>query len=221
MVLKLYGDNSPVGGSGIVAMVLLEKKIPFELIHIDLSKGENKTPEYLALHQFGLVPIIDDNGFILHEARAICRYLEEKYAGQGTRFIPTELRDKARFEEGASVELTEFFPRLRRLAVELGFNPQQKASTDEAALPEAKAALAKTLSEYEWILSQQKYIGGDELTLADIFHLYSVPPLKRAGFDVIALLADKCPNVKRWYNDLVSRSSWVKLQEGIQSVAMY
>ncbi|KAJ7093286.1 glutathione S-transferase [Mycena belliarum] len=219
MVLKLYGGSAPANGSGIIAMVLLEKKIPFEFIHIDLSKGDNKTPEYLALHPLGRIPmIIDDDGFILYEARAICRYLEEKYADQGTRLIPTGLRDKARFEEGASVELTEIFPRLMKVATELGLNPQEKASTDEAALPEAQAALAKTLSEYEWMLSQQKYIGGDELTLADIFHLYVVPALISAGFDVIA---DKGPNVKRWWNDLVSRPNWIKLQEGIQSVAMY
>ncbi|KAJ7088531.1 glutathione S-transferase [Mycena belliarum] len=218
MVLKLYAEIIPEAGSVLVAMVLLEKKIPFELVPIDYSKGEHKTPEYLALHPFGRIPMIDDDGFILYESRAICRYLAEKYADQGTRLIPTDLRAKALFERGASVEVSELFPQLMKVGAQLVFNPLSNVPTDEAALAEGQAALAKTLAEYEFMLGKQRYIGGDEFTLADIFHLYAAPILIKAGFDVIT---DKGPNVKRWWNDLVSRPSWIELQAGIRSVAMY
>ncbi|KAJ7088752.1 glutathione S-transferase [Mycena belliarum] len=225
MVLKLYagkspsGDNvSPSAGSGLVALVLLEKKIPFEFIPVDLSKGEHKTPEYLGLHPGGRIPMIDDDGFILYESRAICRYLAEKYADQGTRLIPTDLRAKARFEQGASLELAEFLPQIVKVGMELVFKPRVGAPIDEAAVAEGKAALDKKLAEYEVILGKQKYIGGDEFTLADIFHLYGAPLLIQGGHD---LITDKGPNVQRWWNDLVSRPNWIKLQEGIQGVATY
>ncbi|KAJ7075510.1 glutathione S-transferase [Mycena belliarum] len=218
MVLKLYAVSSAIGGSGIVAMVLLEKKIPFELVAVDLTKREHKTPEYLALHPFGRVPMIDDDGFILYESRAICRYLAEKYPDQGTRLIPIDARAKARFEQGASIELAEFFPQIAKVGRQLVFNPRQGVPTDEAVLAEGQVALAKKLAEYEVILGKQKYMGGDEFTLTDIFHLYAAPMVIKAGFDVITGTG---PNVKRWWNDLVSRPSWTKLQEGIRSVAMY
>ena len=57
MVLKLYGaPASPY--VRLVATVLLEKKVPFELVVVVLSKGEHKTPEYLSKHPFGQVPYI-------------------------------------------------------------------------------------------------------------------------------------------------------------------
>ena len=60
MVLKLYGSpESPF--VLLVAAVLLEKKVPFEVVLVDLAKGENKTPEYLTKHPFGQVPCIVRN----------------------------------------------------------------------------------------------------------------------------------------------------------------
>ena len=56
MVLKLYGPESPF--VRLVAVVLLEKQVPFEVISVDLAKGEHKTPEYLTKHPFGQVPYI-------------------------------------------------------------------------------------------------------------------------------------------------------------------
>ena len=44
----------------------------------------------------------------MYESRAICRYIAEKYAGQGTALIPTELKAKAVFEQAASVEKDNF-----------------------------------------------------------------------------------------------------------------
>ena len=57
MVLKLYGVyRSP--WVRLVAAVLNEKQVPFELISVDLANGEHKSPEYLAKHPFGQVPYI-------------------------------------------------------------------------------------------------------------------------------------------------------------------
>ena len=57
MVLKLYGLHAS-HFVRLVAAVLIEKEVPFELIKVDLSKGEQKTPEFLAKHPFGQVPFI-------------------------------------------------------------------------------------------------------------------------------------------------------------------
>ena len=57
MVLKLYGVyKSPF--VRLVATVLLEKQVPFELVSVDFTTGEHKSPEYLAKHPFGQVPCI-------------------------------------------------------------------------------------------------------------------------------------------------------------------
>ena len=52
----------------------------------------------------------DDDGFILYESRAITRYLATKYANQGTKLIPTDLKDWALYEQAASTEVSNFDP---------------------------------------------------------------------------------------------------------------
>jgi glutathione S-transferase len=58
MVLKFYASSRASNGSGLVALVLMEKQIPFEHVLVDLSKGEHKAPSYLAMHPFGQIPLI-------------------------------------------------------------------------------------------------------------------------------------------------------------------
>lgn len=60
----------------------------------------------------------DDDGFILYEPRAICRYLAEKYADQGTALLPEGLKQKALFEQAASVEYSTFFPAVSKVVEE-------------------------------------------------------------------------------------------------------
>jgi glutathione S-transferase len=57
MVLKLYGLHASTF-TRLVAAVLFEKQVPFELVKVDIFKGENKTPEFLSKHPFGQVPYI-------------------------------------------------------------------------------------------------------------------------------------------------------------------
>lgn len=48
----------------------------------------------------------DDDGFILFETRAICRYIAAKYPE--SRLIPTDPKKNALFEQAASIELMNF-----------------------------------------------------------------------------------------------------------------
>jgi glutathione S-transferase len=57
MVLKLYGSGQSTCTRRVGA-VLREKKVPFELVNIDLMKGEHKAPQFLANQPFGQVPYI-------------------------------------------------------------------------------------------------------------------------------------------------------------------
>jgi glutathione S-transferase len=72
MVLKLYGSAM---STSRVLVTILEKELPYELILIDIAKGDQKTEHYKKLQPFGKVPVLDDDGFIIFESRAICKYL--------------------------------------------------------------------------------------------------------------------------------------------------
>ncbi|KAJ7699106.1 thioredoxin-like protein, partial [Mycena metata] len=199
MVLKLYaGANAPGGGTCLVALVLAEKRLPFELIIIDLSTKANKTPEFLAMHPFGQVPVLDDNGFILYEGRAICRYLAEKHYDRGT---PGPLIPKVRalFEQAASVEFTNFYPAVAKIATEAIAKPSVLTLPAELATKPFSHKLSAMLNVYEVILGKHRFLASYasrlEFTPADLFHLMVAPVLALlVGLDI---MTSKGPNVAR------------------------
>lgn len=72
MVIKLYGSAM---STARVLVTILEKELPYEVVFVDIAKGEQKKEDYLKMQPFGKVPVMDDDGFVMFESRAICRYL--------------------------------------------------------------------------------------------------------------------------------------------------
>ncbi|TFK45770.1 glutathione S-transferase [Heliocybe sulcata] len=207
MVLQLVG-NPYSTCTRRVAVVCKELNIPYELTVIDLSKGEQKSPEFLAKQPFGQIPYIDDDGFVLFESRAIARYLATK---AGSALIPKDLKAQAKFEQAASIELSNFDAFASAIAAEKVFKLLRGGKTDDARVQEYAAALDGKLDAYDKILSTQKYLAGDELTLADLFHLSYGAMLAPCGF---SFLEDgKRPNVARWWKDISSRPSWQAVKD--------
>ncbi|KAF5350518.1 hypothetical protein D9756_008530 [Leucocoprinus leucothites] len=210
MVLKFYGYTHSTAAK-IVAMVLREKQIPYEYIPIDLGTRENRASEYLALQPFGQVPTIDDDGFILYESRAIARYLVENYPGQGTELIPSDPKKRALFDQAASVEAFCFDHYVNPIILE-GLLPKIRGQPyNEERIKQLADDLSKRLDVYDQILSKQKYIAGDELTLADLYHLPGGSLLPLVGINVI----QEKPNVARWFNEISNLDSWKKVKDGL------
>jgi glutathione S-transferase len=80
--LKLY-QFAASGNSRIVRLVLEEKGLPFERVNIDVTKGENRTPEFLKLNPRGKVPVLVHStaagDVLLSESSVINEYLEEVF----------------------------------------------------------------------------------------------------------------------------------------------
>ncbi|KAF5345700.1 hypothetical protein D9758_013044 [Tetrapyrgos nigripes] len=213
MVLKLYGFDLS-SNLQRVAIVLFEKKIPFEYHAVDWTKYEHKSPEYLEKHPFGQVPYLDDDAFVVYECRAICRYLEAKYPDQGPKLAPdsSDIKAKAIFDQAASVEVSNFGPLVDEANFEAIVKPMLfKQPKNEANYNEAIKALDAKLDGYERILAKQKYLAGNELTMIDLFHLPSGARLALGGSDI---LTSKGPNIARWWKDISSRESWAQVQKG-------
>ncbi|KAJ7336123.1 glutathione S-transferase [Mycena albidolilacea] len=205
-ILKLYGASQATC-TRRVATVLHELKVPFELVEVDIMNGEHKTAAYTQKQPFGQIPYIDDDGFILYETRAICRYIAAKHPESG--LIPTDPKANALFEQAASVEVSNWDPSASKAGVELmrkGFG----MVCDQAVVDAQLEILDKKLEGYEAILSKQRYVAGDSFTLADLFHIPYAPLVASGGSDIMT----RKPNVARWYNELVARPSWLAYQDG-------
>ncbi|KAF8881357.1 glutathione S-transferase [Infundibulicybe gibba] len=215
MVLKLYGAPNQNAATGLVALILHEKKVPFEFVPVDIHGGEQRSAENRARNPFGQVPSIDDDGLILYESRAICRYIATKYAGQGTPLIPptNDIKATALFEQAASVEAFTFAPQATAITSEVLYKKYRGLTPDQAKADEYIELLSGKLEVYDQILGKQKYLAGDEVTLADLFHLTTGGALALSGTDVMT----QRPNVARWFNDITSREAWQALNGGVKS----
>ncbi|EIW80695.1 glutathione S-transferase [Coniophora puteana RWD-64-598 SS2] len=209
MVLKLYGF--PISTcTRTVAATCKELNIPYEFINVDLAGGEHKTAEFTAVHPFGQIPYIDEDGFKLFESRAISRYLAKKYAGNGPKLIPTDPKEEAIFEQGVSIESFNFYPSAIGYAKEKVFKPMFGLTTNEERAAEHLETLNAKLDAYDVLLGKQKYIGGNEYTLADIFHLAYALAVVEAGQGG---LFESRPNVARWWEEISNRKAWVDVIE--------
>lgn len=124
MVLKLFG--SPLSRPTLrVAHILKEKQVPFEFVRIDVQAKQHKTPEHLQKHPFGQVPYIDDDGFVLYETRAICKYIATKWRGQGPSLLPdpSDLKATALFDQALSIEYSNFDPIVVSIVMEKIYKP--------------------------------------------------------------------------------------------------
>ncbi len=65
--------------------------LPYETIEVDLLRGEQKSPAFLALNPFGQVPVIVDEGAVIADANAILTYLALRHAGDAsTAWLPRD-----------------------------------------------------------------------------------------------------------------------------------
>ncbi|EGO03796.1 hypothetical protein SERLA73DRAFT_175447 [Serpula lacrymans var. lacrymans S7.3] len=211
MTLKIYGVSMSTCVRR-VALICKEKNVPYEIVPIDFSKAEHKSASYLEKQPFGQIPYIDDDGFILYESRAIGTYIARKYASQGTQGLIPTTNDPAAlalYDQALSIETAQFDPSASGLAWENVFKKLHGIEADKARVEELLTTLNGKLDGYERILSKQKYLAGDHITLADLFHLPYAGLLVVQGYDVL----EKRPNVARWFKDISSRPSWEAVKE--------
>jgi glutathione S-transferase len=92
-MMKLYG-NELSGNSYKVRLLLKLLGLNYEWIKVDLLKGEQKAPKYLALNPFGQVPALIDGDIRLADAQAILVYLARQYGGES--WLPSDAVSLAR-----------------------------------------------------------------------------------------------------------------------------
>src|SRR5277367_4998190 len=76
-----------------VHLALIEKKIPFETVEIDMAAREHRAPAYRAINPFGRLPTIEEDGFVLYESTAILNYLEARHPAPP--LVPEDVRGRA------------------------------------------------------------------------------------------------------------------------------
>ena len=200
-ILKIWGRTNSVNVKKAL-WALEELGLKYERIDAGMQFGVNKTPEYLGMNPTGLVPTIDDGGFVLWESHAIVRYLAAKH-GAGTLW-PNDLRVRA--DADRWMDWTHSFSRefQRPVFWPLVRTPPEKR--DLKAIEEACRKCGELLAIPDQNLSKKPYLAGSNFTMGDIplgchVQLWMRLPIERP----------RQPNLEAWFNRLCSRPAYKKI----------
>ena len=204
--MKVYGHPMSTCTRKVLA-TLAEKghEASFELV--DLMKGQQKSPQYMAKHPFGVIPFLEDDGFTMYESRAIIRYLDAKLPG--TKLTPSDLPSLGRMEQWLSVEQSYFSPGALAIVMELMFKALRGGGApDMAKVAKGRDESARALDAVDRALMTQAYLAGDTFSLADISWL---PYLQYLAATPHGTLITERPHVKAWWQRISTRPSWKKV----------
>jgi glutathione S-transferase len=200
--MQLYGHPQS-SCTRKVLITLAEKRTEAEFCPIDLFTGENKKATHLARHPFGVVPVLDDDGFILFESRAIIRYLDARMGA--TSLTPGPLREVARMNQWLSVDQSFVAPHTRVLAIERVVRKHEGLVPDADTVAAAETALARAFAVIDGALGHSTYLAGETFSLADVSLMPYVASLPMIGAE---RLLRGLPRLGAWWARVRDRASW-------------
>ena len=203
--MKIYGH--PLSScTRKVLVTLAEKGEDAEFFPVDLFSGEHQTTSHLARHPFGVVPVLDDDGFVLLESRAIIRYLDERFAGPS--LTPIERRDVARMNQWLSVDQSYIAPHTRALAVERIVKKHAGLPPDGALTQAAEEGLTRSFAVVDRTLRESAFLAGPSFSLADISLMPYVASVPMLGAEHLLQGLD---GLNAWWNRVRDRASWKRV----------
>ncbi|MBQ0745113.1 MAG: glutathione S-transferase family protein [Marinobacter sp.] len=179
---------------------LLEKA---EFIEIDLQKGENLTPEYVARNPMKKVPVMElDDGTCISETMAICRYFEENYPEAPTLLGDTPV-EKALIEQWVRwVEFYLFAPTGMCFQHTTGYFKDRMNPIKEWG-EECRQSVNKFMEFLNDHLADREYICCERFTAADINAFTAIAFARVVNIRILP----EHTNLQAWYDRTKARPS--------------
>jgi len=176
-MIKLY-TFPPSTNSRKVRIALIEKGLEFERISIDLTKREQKNPDYLKVHPFGQIPALDDEGFVVYDSTIINEYLEDEYPYPP--LMPSDSEGRARARMMEDFRDAHFNPYFVHIIQE---SRRPEAERDNQRIENAKDEITKAFDRIEAELQGRDYLTG-AFSLADVAFMANIELLDRFAIAV-------------------------------------
>ena len=200
--MKLY-DGGRAPNPRRVRIFLAEKGIEVPLVPVDMGAMGHRSPEVASRNPLRRLPVLElDDGTVITESVAICRYFEETHPepplfGTGAvgkaKVEMWQRRMELNFLSAVASAFRHLHPAMKEWEV------PQIAEWGEANKPKALDFLAFLDSE----LADREFVAGDTFSIADITGMIGIDFMKPARIAV----PDECANVRRWNAAVASRPS--------------
>ncbi len=183
--------TAPTPNGWKVSMALEEMGLDYELRLVNLSKGEQRTPEFLAINPNGRIPAIVDDGFAVFESGAILLYLAEKTG----LLLPKDPKKRSEVVQWLMFQMAGIGPMQGQAVVFVRYFPEDVPQARDRYINETRRlyeVLDSRLEDREWLV--------DEFSIADIAnwswvrsHLWARVPV------------DGLTNLMRWMEQMRAR----------------
>ncbi len=193
----LYDD--PISGNGYkVRLAMAQLGVGYELIEVDILKGETRTPKFLRLNPNGKIPtLVLDDGRALSESNAILYYL-----ASGSPLWPDDLYGQADVLRWMNFEQYSHEP---YVAV-ARFMLHQPDSPDPAVLAEKQERGYAALDVMDGHLKSHEFFAAGRYSIADIALYAYTHVADEGGFDL-----GKYDAVNRWLESVRGRPGYVPM----------
>jgi glutathione S-transferase len=200
--MRLY-DGGKAPNPRRVRIFLAEKGIEVPLVPVDMGALEHRGDTVTSRNPLRRLPVLElDNGTILTESVAICRYFEELHPkpplmGEGALGKALVEMWQRRMELNLMFPVAQAFRHIHPAMKE--WEVPQIAEWGEANKPKALAFLELLDAE----LASREFVAGEAYSIADITGLIAIDFMKPARIS----LPDDMANVRRWYGSVKARPS--------------
>jgi glutathione S-transferase len=191
-MLTIYGRANSINVRKVLWMCG-ELDLAFE--REDYGRGFKPTsdPAFRKVSEFGVVPVIDDDGFILRESNTIVRYLAEKH-GRADLY-PKDLKARAAVEAWMDWAVTDLYQGVR--PVFLGLVVKTPAHTDPKAIEAGAAEWGRQMRLLDAHLAAGgPFVTGKSFTVGDIpvglvVNRWFAIPFEKPHLDRVAAYYDR------------------------------
>jgi len=198
----VYG---PAGSTYVwsTRLALAEKGVAHELV--DVPFGAHGEEPHLSRHPFGKMPAFEHDGFALYETQAILRYIDEGFPVAPLQ--PTDLHQFARMSQIMGIVDAYAWP---SIAAGIVFNrilaPLLGLPVNEEAVAKAVPRARLCLSEFARLMSDQQFMAGERISLADLMVVPLLYYLARVPEGEAALTEH--PSLRAWMRRIEDRQSF-------------
>ena len=201
--MKLYGAvNKRSFNTLKIRVALAEAATDYDYVPVDLSKGEARTPAFLALNPHGKIPVLVDGDFALAESDAILWYVGEKFPE--ARLLPAAVEARARVLQWCVFASSSFYAAyIEWWTLGHGTEPDQRVP---AIADAAVARIDRAVGVLQAVLADREHLAGP-FSLGDISNAAVLQSLrKRLPDDPLA----PYDRVRAWYDRVTARPAWIR-----------
>ncbi|QEY62328.1 glutathione S-transferase family protein [Metapseudomonas lalkuanensis] len=170
---------------------------PVELLTVDLPKGAQKRPEFLALNPRGQVPVLVDDGQPLVDSQAILVYLARRYADP--HWYPLDAVTEARIASWLSLTANEIHNGAARARVGLKFGRPVDLDDAQARGRQVLELVNAHLADHTWLV-------GEQPTIADVAVYPYLAMADEGGLDLTPY-----PHLHAWFARIRALPGYVDL----------